>query len=165
MRIKALIAVLGLALFSAGCSQLVVPRLSAGTPLKEVQSRAGAPHDQRTLPNGGKAWDYVYGPLGFQTWRVTFDGSDRVAGVEQLLQEKRFWDVPANKLTRQDVTNLFGRPGQMVTYANLDEEVWTYRFMDVSFYKLADFHFDRKSGLAKYHTVYLDPAYYNTVSE
>lgn len=157
----ALIASLAL----AGCGLITIPGLSAGTSLKDVQARVGTPHDQRTLSDGTKAWDYVYGPWGFYTWRVNFDGSDRVSRVEQLLTHDRFMSVPANKLSRQDVLNTFGRPGQVSNFSNLGEEVWTYRYMYIQDYKLADLHFDAKSGVVKYATTYHDPAYYNAISQ
>lgn len=148
-----------------GCGLITIPGLQAGTSLKEVQSKVGAPHDQRTLGDGTKAWDYVYGPSGFYTWRVNFDNADRVAKVEQLLTHDRFHSIPANKLSRQDVLNTFGRPGQISTYNNIGEEVWTYRYMYSQDYKLADLHFDAKSGVVKYASTYHDPAYYNAIAQ
>jgi outer membrane protein assembly factor BamE (lipoprotein component of BamABCDE complex) len=165
MRLKLIAASILTSVVVSGCGLLTIPGIQAGTNLKEVQSRVGAPHDQRTLPSGAKAWDYVYGPVGFHTWRVNFDTNDRVTGVEQLLTHDRFSRIEPNKLNRQDLLNMFGRPAQVSTYRNIDEEVWTYRYKDSYDYKLGDIHVDLKSGIAKYASLYHDPAYYNAYSE
>ncbi len=160
-----LAAILVASLAFTGCGLITIPGLATGTSQKDVQSRVGTPHDQRTLGDGSKAWDYVYGPVGFYTWRVSFDNTDRVSKVEQLLTHDRFMSVPSNKLSRQDVLNMFGRPGQISSFNNIGEEVWTYRYMYSQDYKLADLHFDAKAGVVKYAATYHDPAYYNAIAQ
>lgn len=136
---------------TAGCAQFSIPSTAPGTSANDVKARLGTPSDERTI-GGAKAWDYAQGPQGFTTWRVLFDGSDRVAKVEQILTESRITSVNAGKLTRADVSNLLGRPLGVWKFAGGASEVWSYRFMDVNDRKLADVHFDGATGVAKHTT-------------
>jgi hypothetical protein len=164
LRVVSLVAsVVAILAIFAGCAGFRAPSIAPGTPSAEVRSRLGTPSDERTLPGGTKAWDYVQGPKGFTTWRMAFDGSDRVSRVEQLLSVRAFNALPSGKANRADLMNAVGRPGQISQYPRLGEEVWTYRFMDVSVYMLSDVHFDAGSGVMKYVTSYPDPAYYSSI--
>ncbi len=159
-------AMLGAALtvLVTGCAQFSVPTTATGTSATDVKARLGTPSDERSI-GGAKAWDYVQGPQGFTTWRVSFDGSDRVAKVEQILTEGRIASLGSGKLTRADVSNLVGRPAEVTKYSGGQTEIWTYRFMDVTERKLGDVYFDAKSGVGKQVTTYLDPAYTNGFSD
>ncbi|MFN0300611.1 MAG: hypothetical protein ACKVQU_09685 [Burkholderiales bacterium] len=150
--------------FAAGCAQFSIPSTAPGTSANDVKARLGTPSDERTI-GGTKAWDYVQGPQGFTTWRVLFDGSDRVAKVEQLLTESRITSVNAGKLTRADVSNLLGRPLGVWKFAGGASEVWSYRFMDANDRKLGDVYFDGATGIAKHTTTYLDPAYHGAIND
>lgn len=158
-------AILGAALtvLVTGCAQFSVPTTAPGTSAADVKARLGTPSDERAI-GGAKAWDYVQGPQGFTTWRVLFDGSDRVAKVEQILTEGRIMSVNTGKLTREDVSNLLGRPIEIGKFGGGASEVWTYRFMDVTDRKLGDVHFDAKSGVAKHAITYIDPAYSSAIT-
>lgn len=153
-----------LIMLMTGCAQFSIPSTAPGTSSNDLRTRVGAPTDERTIA-GPKAWDYVQGPQGFTTWRVSFDGADRVAKVEQILTERRIMSVNNAKLTREDVSNLLGRPIGVSKFAGGASEVWTYRFMDVLDRKLGDVHFDAASGAVKYTTTYLDPAYSSSIND
>ncbi len=144
----------------SGCAQFAIPSLATGTGAAEVRARLGAPSDERTV-SGSKAWDYVQGPQGFTTWRLTFDAADRIAKVEQILTERRIGSIEAGKHSKEDVANLLGRPVEMTLFRAKGEEVWTYRFLDVQERKLGDVYFDASSGRAKMTITYPDPAYVN----
>jgi outer membrane protein assembly factor BamE (lipoprotein component of BamABCDE complex) len=144
----------------AGCAHIAVQALTPGTSASDVRGRLGAPNDERTI-DGRKAWDYVQGPQGFTTWRVNFDGSDRVASVEQILTERRIQSLERGKHGKEDILALLGRPAATIQFSAMGEEVWTYRFLDVQERKLGDVHMDGKSGRVKFISTYPDPAYVN----
>jgi hypothetical protein len=148
-----------IALFS-GCAQFALPSIATGTTASEVRARVGTPTDERSIA-GRKAWDFVQGPQGFTTWRVSFDGADRVASVEQILTERRIQNIEAGTHSREDVANLLGRPAEITQFRMKGEDVWTYRFLDVQERKLGDVHFDSASGRTKFTITYPDPAYVN----
>jgi hypothetical protein len=159
MRPLSLIVLIGVAGFVSGCAEVGLQRIPAGTPAAQVMAAAGPPSEQRTLANGVKAWYYESGPLGRTTYRTLFDASDRLIGVEQVLSESHFRTVVANRSSRDDVLDLFGRPGLIARFPNLGEEVWTYRYRDDTVEMVADDHFDIASGTLRYCTLYPDPAY------
>ena len=152
-----------LALLGA-CAGFRAPSIATGTSSADVRARLGAPTDERTLTGGVRAWDYVQGPLGFTTWRMVFDSGDRVSKVEQLLSNRNFRSLQAGTSTKAEVMGALGRPGEVSSFPNLREEVWTYRFMDGSIYMLSEVHLDAGTGLVKYVTSYPDPAYYSSHS-
>ena len=142
-----------------GCAGAALEGLSAGTPAGDVRQRAGAPSEVRSLPDGVKAWYYENGPLGWTTWRTRFDAQDRLIDVEQMLTESNFHKLVVERSRREDVLDMFGRPGLISRFPNLQEEVWTYRYRDVTMEMINDDHFDMRTGVLRYYTMYRDPAY------
>ena len=145
-----------------GCgtfAALSVPNVAVGSAAAAVRAQVGAPHDERTLADGSRAWDYLQGPAGFRTYRVVFDASNRVRAVEQLLTEQRFLGIRAGASTREDVGAMLGRPGSVSRYALSSSEVWTYRYRDHTFEMLNDVHFSSTTGRVLYYALYRDPAY------
>ena len=70
------------------------------------------------------------------------------------LGEKDFAGITAST-TKSDVQRLVGRPLYMMTFRNLNEEVWDYRFLNGTFPYMAEVHFDQ-NGRTKYYTMYRD---------
>ncbi len=145
-------------LAAAGCAQLNASSTPPGMAANDVRSRLGAPTDMRTV-GAVKVWDYVNGPQGFTTWRMTFDNADRVAKVEQILSAQRIHSLKPDQDSRDDVSNLLGRPAETSRFAGTGIEVLTYRFIDVQDRMLGDVYIDAGTGKVKYTTIYLDPAY------
>jgi hypothetical protein len=79
-----------------------------------------------------------------------------------MLTERHFRSFVAAQTTREEVLQTLGRPGLISRYPNLGEEVWTYRYREVTLEMLNDNHFDAASGVLKYYTMYRDPAYVST---
>jgi hypothetical protein len=142
-----------------GCASLILEGTAPGTPASDLRARAGSPSEERELPGGVKAWYYVNGPCGWTTYRARFDANDRVLDVAQVLTERNFRTLVANQTTRDQVLQVLGRPGLVSRFPNLGEEVWTYRYRDVTLEMLHDEHFDTATGVLKYYTLYRDPAY------
>jgi len=141
------------------CAQLALEHVPPGATSAEVLARAGAPSEERTLPGGITAWYYESGPFGWTTYRTRFDPAKRLLGVEQVLSDAEFRKLAPNQSRREDVLDLFGRPALVTRYPNLGEEVWTYRYRDVTLEMLNDDHFDMATGVLRYYTLYRDPAY------
>jgi outer membrane protein assembly factor BamE (lipoprotein component of BamABCDE complex) len=142
----------------ASCAPLALQRISPGESTAEVRQAAGAPSEERILADGTKAWYYVYGPGGWTTYRVRFDPNGRARDVTQVLTEKNFREqLIADKTTRDQVAQAFGKPGLVMTFPNLQQEVWTWRWLDVTIPMKTDAYFDSKTGIVKYYTVYWDP--------
>jgi outer membrane protein assembly factor BamE (lipoprotein component of BamABCDE complex) len=142
----------------AGCGQLALQRISPGESAAEVKRSAGAPSEERTLADGTKAWYYVYGPSGWTTYRVRFGANGGVVDAKQVLTEKNFREeLIVNKTTRDQTAQALGKPGLVMQFPNLQEEVWTYRWLDTTIPMKADAHFDLKTGQLKSYNLYWDP--------
>lgn len=155
-----------LAVLIGGCASnpYGAARLASGTPLSAVESGLGKPTDVRTV-NGAQVWDYVTGPKGFVTYRVSFDGASRVRSVEQLLTEERFLKLQPGRVKREDVAAMFGRPASVNTYPLPGNEVWMYRYRDVTFEKVADLYFRASDGVFLYSATYIDPEYWSGIGD
>jgi len=142
----------------AGCAQLALPGVRPGESSVEVRQSAGAPSEERTLADGTKAWYYVAGPGGWTTWRVHFGADDRVADVRQVLSAQSFREsLITDRTSRDGVAQALGRPGLVMTFPNLGEEVWTYRWMDATIPMKIDIHFKAGTGQLTSYNVYWDP--------
>ncbi|SRR5579871_6190591 len=141
----------------AGCSYLGVQRIEPGQTSEEVLRSAGRPTVERTLADGSKAWFYVHGPGGFTTWRVRYTADGRVADRSQVLTEENFQKTfVAGKTSERDVLDTLGPPGVVAQHPNIDDVVWTYRWMNVQQPYLLDVHFSGRTQLLTYSSTYLD---------
>lgn len=160
-RVAALAAAATTAL--AACATIDAPRIAPGTPASELRARLGAPSEEARLPGGERAWYYVFGPYGFETWRYTLDSGDRVARAEQLLSERRFRDIVPGETAREDVRRMFGPPMESAAFPLSRTEAWTYRYRDGSLEMLGDIVFAAPTGRVLYYALYLDPRVNNSV--
>lgn len=143
MRTILLIAVLTL----GGCAHNLAP--GAGTEA-DVLAHFGKPVDSRKLDGGMRQFDYPRGPLGRETWRFTFEPDGRIHAIEQLLDEPHFAQLKSG-MPMEAVRFALGRHYLTTDYANLDEQVWSWRYTDFgSAWMFFNAHFDAKSGLLKY---------------
>lgn len=141
---KALVA-LSLAVLAAslwGCATV-----SPGMDEVQVQAKMGKPETVRKNSDGSETWEYPMGPLGRETYMVTV-GSDRiVTDVRQVLTEEYFSQVKAG-MSREQVRQLLGKPGSVTVFAARDEEVWSWRYLQVNpmFFNVT---FDSRGGTVK----------------
>ena len=144
----------------AACHMVLSDRIAPGMTEAEVQGRAGAPTEQRTLADGSTAWYYVNGPQGWTTYRVRFTKEGRVAEVAQVLTidnfEKR---IKPRYTNREQLAQELGRPASIAFFPRMDEEVWQYRYMEQTTEMLCDVHIDEGTGVVKRLDTYRDPAY------
>jgi hypothetical protein len=97
----------------AGCALpgSIVPNT---TTADELLRKFGKPTETRTNPAGGEFWDYVYGPLGTESWRFGIDGGRTVRSKEQLLTYERLGKVAVGSATEAQVRELLGKPSQIM---------------------------------------------------
>jgi outer membrane protein assembly factor BamE (lipoprotein component of BamABCDE complex) len=143
-------AILSLFLFAlaaplAGCANFAA--VSSGMPAQQVQAKLGAPETVRKNTDGSEVWEYPGGPLGRQTYMVTL-GSDRaVREVRQVLSDEYFSRVRAG-MSRDEVRQLLGKPGEIMMFGARDEEVWSWRYQQQNpmFFNVL---FDRSAGTVR----------------
>jgi outer membrane protein assembly factor BamE (lipoprotein component of BamABCDE complex) len=154
--IKAAVPVLALVL--AGCAALS-PSIPPGASKAEVEAALGKPVDVLSAPGGEVVWQYPKGPIGQTTYMVTFGADGRAKGLTQVLTWENFARIRPG-LTRDEVRLMLGRPGGTVTYRNLGEEVWSYRYqIPVSTNRIFNVHFDATTGLVRSTSDQEDPLF------
>jgi hypothetical protein len=125
-------ALLGLTILAllAGCESYSGRGLKPGIAAEtEVRSEMGAPAATWTTPVG-YVWAYPRGPLGLETFLVTFDESRKLVLIEQVLDDAHFARIKTG-MTQDDVLHLIGPSVQIkVTYTLSDDTSWDYRYRD-----------------------------------
>ena len=131
----------------AGCSLPLQPGVSGEA---DVVAYFGKPEETRKLADGGTEYDYPRGPLGRETWRVHLNNAGKVAQVEQLLEPNHFNQIQRG-MTREQVHRVLGRQAITSRYKNLNEEVWSWRYIEMNdMYFFFNAHFDAATGQLKY---------------
>ncbi len=143
----------------AGCAALAPPSVPAGASMAEVEAKLGRPAEVVAAQGGGAIWQYPQGPIGQTTYMVAFGADGRATGIRQALTWQDFAGIRPG-MTRADIRREFGRPGTVVDYRNLGEEVWTYRYqIPVSHDRLFNVHFDAATGRVRSTSEQEDPLF------
>ena len=87
--------------------------------------------------------------MGKETYFVTIGADGRFRRIEQVLTEENFRKVQPG-MTRDQVRQILGKPGEISRFKRQNEEVWGWRYLEATqrtmfFYA----HFDQDSGLLK----------------
>ena len=129
----------------AACATQPPPR-SEG----ELISRHGRPTEEWTLPDGNRALMYADTPLGYGSTRFIVDREYQVIAAEPVINEDHFVRLKAG-MSEEDVRHELGRPGETSAYANLNERVWSWRYIEFGNRRMFfNAHFDAGSGRLKY---------------
>jgi hypothetical protein len=134
-----------LALVAAGCANFAA--ISPGTLAQEVEAHVGAPGTAWKNADGSEVWEYPLGPTGVQTFMIDIGPDRAVHAVHQVLKEEYFSRVYAG-MSRDDVRRLLGRPKEVWYFPARDEEVWVWRYFEVS-YRFFNVLFDRTGGTVR----------------
>jgi hypothetical protein len=147
-----------LALVLAGCAALS-PSIPPGASKADVEAALGKPVDVVNAPGGDVVWQYPRGPVGQTTYMVAFGADGRAKGLTQALTWENFAGLRPG-MTRDEVRLVLGRPGGTVTYRNLGEEVWSYRYqIPVSTNRIFNVHFDAATGRVRSTSDQEDPLF------
>jgi hypothetical protein len=113
----------------------------------QVQARMGKPETVRKGADGSQIWEYPLGPLGRQTYMVTLGPDRSVKEVRQVMSEEYFAKVTSG-MSREEVRQILGRPGEVSIFPARNEEVWSWRYQQVNpmFFNVM---FDRSSGTVR----------------
>ncbi len=149
---RALLAAAALSLTAglAGCDFVAQKKLIEGQHTEaDVRQLMGVPTFVWDQPGGGKEWDYVRGPRGFETWRVAIGPDGKYRGMRQLLTEENFRNARVG-MTREELRRMFSRPFEVRNFELSNEEVWSWRYEgDGSFKYNFNAHIDPVTGRAR----------------
>ena len=138
-------ALLALAVLPAACANFSA--IPPGDSAQDVEARVGAPGTVWKNADGSEVWEYPMGPSGVQTFMIDIGPDRAVRAVRQVLTEEYFAKVVAG-MSREDVRRLLGRPKEVWYFPARDEEVWTWRYLEVN-YRFFNVLFDRTSGTVR----------------
>lgn len=108
------------------CSVLAPLGGAPGVSRVDLLAQMGQPERVRNLDDGSLL-EFPGGPFGKQTWFVYLDASGNVSRSEQVLTEKNFNRIEAG-MTRDEVRNILGRPGEVQMLGRARGVVWSYRY-------------------------------------
>jgi hypothetical protein len=148
--ISAVIAALCSAVLPA-CDRFNLDDFKPGiTTAAEIRARMGAPTAEHVNPDGSVTWEYSRQPNGSECHMLTIGPDHVLAKIEQALTEANLARVREG-MTRDAVRRLLGKPGSVITYDRLAEEVWDWRVAGTIPTEEAHFHahFDTGTGLLK----------------
>lgn len=147
----------------AGCAALEPPSVPVGASMPEVEARLGRASDVVAAPGGDTVWQYPHGPAGQVTYMVAFGPDGRAKSLTQALTPANFAAIRPG-MTRDEVRVALGRPGGTVTYGNLGEEVWSYRYhVPVDTNRIFNVHLDAATGRVRYTSDQEDPLFTNPI--
>ena len=132
-------------ILAAGCANFSA--ISPGDSAPTVEARVGAPGTVWKNADGSEVWEYPLGPSGVQTFMIDIGPDRTVRAVRQVLREEYFSKVVPG-MSRDEVRRLLGRPKEVWYFPARDEEVWTWRYLEVN-YRLFNVLFDRTSGMVR----------------
>ena len=132
-------------ILAAGCANFSA--ISPGDSAQTVETRVGAPGAVWKNADGSEVWEYPLGPAGVQTFMIDVGPDRTVRAVRQVLKEEYFSKVVAG-MSRDEVRRLLGRPKEVWYFPARDEEVWTWRYLEVN-YRLFNVLFDHTSGAVR----------------
>jgi len=140
------------ALVAAGCANF--GSLAPGTPAREVQARVGAPAEVRKSADGSEVWEYPTGPLGTETYMVSFGPDQTVREVRQVLNDENISKLTVG-MSRDDVRRILGRPASVAYSDFANEEIWYWRYRAWGVRRMELYvQFDRATGALKKVTRY-----------
>jgi outer membrane protein assembly factor BamE (lipoprotein component of BamABCDE complex) len=131
-----------------GCDYVAQKKLIAGQHSEaDVRQLMGVPTMIWDRPDGQKDWDYVRGPQGIETLRVTIDASGRYQGMVNILTEEQFAKARPG-MTEAELTRLLSRPTQVEKFPLKTEVVWSWRYQEGSLKRRFNAHLDPATGRA-----------------
>jgi hypothetical protein len=162
MKAQTLLFVLAAALLTAGCAATGnFGAIQPGESMAAVEQQAPAPSMKRLNANGGQTWAYD-SPNGRACWILNFGPGGNLTDKTQTLVESNFVNLRAGQSTREDVTWMLCNPYRKFHFNAINQEVWYYRYINGSIYKLLQVTFDARTGLVKEYAMNPDPDVYGT---
>jgi len=153
-----------LALSVSACAVFQTPSVPLGASTAQVETIMGKPADVVPAPDGDTVWQYPTGYYGEYTYVVTFDADQHVKAFSQARTLEKFAKIRQG-MSRAEIRLLFGPPFETVTYNNLREEVWSYRYLiPVADGRIFSVHFHAGTGLVRRTSDEFDPVYHPTGS-
>lgn len=119
-----------LALACVACASYDGRGLQPGVSTEaQVRGVMGAPAAEYRDDDGSRVLAYPKGPLGTQTYMARVGPDGVLRSVSQVLNDDVFNQI-APGMTRAQIENLIGPPGETMSFALSGQVAWDYRYTD-----------------------------------
>jgi len=136
---KRIAAALSVATWLGGCD-LGIEQLKPGiSTAQEVRSVLGEPTYEWREADGVVVWEYAGPRAGYVTYMVTIGADGIMRALHQVLTDEYFAKIRPG-MDKAQIRRLIGRPGETMTFAARNEEVWTWRHGAVMPDGIDEFH-------------------------
>ncbi len=128
---RALYSMFLLALLSA-CASYDGRGLQAGLSTRQdVERLMGPPALRWAVQTGGEQLAYPRGPMGYHTYMVMIDASDRLLSIRNVLEPSTFARI-GEGMSQDEILQWLGPPTPEWTsyFERRDELVWEWRYCD-----------------------------------
>ncbi len=122
-KLVVVIAALLLAACDAGMLDLK-PGVSTATEVRKVM---GPPSYEWKNADGSVTWEFPRGPAGVVTYMVTIGPDSVLREIRQVLNDQTFAKIQPG-MTQEEVRHLIGKPAETMKFANLQEDVWSWKY-------------------------------------
>lgn len=127
-RLTTVVLLGALSALSAGCINMSSPtKLAPGAGTDAIRQQLGEPTGRYPRADGAQRLEYARGPYGRETWMLDVDAQGRLVKATQVLVESNFATIKAG-MTRDEVLQLIGRPGNVGYVGWQKQTVWNYRY-------------------------------------
>lgn len=141
------LAVLAASALAVGCASF--SSIPPGSQAQQVEALVGSPASMWKDPDGSEVWEYPQGPLGTETFMVSFGPDRTVRDVRQVLNEETISKLRVG-MSRDEVRRMIGKPRDIGYSGRTDEEIWSWVYREWRSRKMELYvQFDRPSGLVK----------------
>ena len=103
--------------------------LSSGASVSDVIARMGKPSSELPLADGGRQLEYLRGPCGHYTFMVNVGLDGKVRAIDQVLRDAYFAKILPG-MTEPEVLALIGHPLRTLTFEQINDAIWTYRYTE-----------------------------------
>jgi hypothetical protein len=78
-------------------------------------------------PDGSVTWEFPRGPAGVVTYMVVIGKDGLLREIRQVLTDATFAKLQPG-MSHDEVRKLVGRPAETMKFANLGEDVWSWKY-------------------------------------
>ena len=139
----------------AGCAGYSGRGLVPGeSTVADVHAVMGQPAEQRAAQNGDTVLWYPRLPYGRESYAARIAPDGKLISLEQRLNEENLTRLERNKMTDEQVHDLFGPPNKVNQFPRMQREIWTYQFPMTTEWKVLFVQFSPDHVLREYY--YMD---------
>jgi hypothetical protein len=118
---------LGLACLLAACNAGMSELKPGVSTASDVRRAMGTPSYEWQEADGGMVWEFARGPTGTVTYMVRIGSDGILREIRQALNDATFANIRPGQ-TKEEIRRMLGRPAETMTFAQRQEEVWSWRY-------------------------------------